>query len=343
MKQILFILLIILLTGCSTKYGVSIKSLKAAKVSDSAIKNISVLKFKNDDVGEASQIEQVLNTAQINGKKYFNVVDRNNLQAIINEKKLDYSGLVNVIHKGFGIHQVEALVIGKINVNSKKDTFFQEERIDRSRCSKYEYVKTKRGSYKYCVRYYHYHVNCKGREYHLQTSIKIVKVKNAKVIFAKTYDKSTYYKHCSDDNNVIPSKKDVNSILARDIANEFINDIAPHYVYFYTYLLDEIDVDMDSNDEDMFEASLKLIKLGRIQKANQVLLNLYRKYSQSYVLAYDLAITQESLGNIYKAKTLLLRAENLALKDGKVIDEIETAIKRVDNSIAELEKAKKQF
>ena len=340
---LLFFIIILFSTGCSTRYSVSIKALKAAKVTDPAIKNIAVLKFKNDDIGQSSQIEQALNNARIDGKKYFNVVDRNNLNTILKEKKLDYSGLVNVIHKGFGLKQVDSLVIGKVNVNSEKKTSFQEERVDRSRCSEYKYVKTKRGSYKYCVRYYHYKVSCKAKEYNLQTNIKVIKIKNSQIIFANTYDASAYYKHCTDDSRVLPDRKDVNSRLASNIARQFVNDIAPHYVHFYTYLLDDLDVDMKGNDEKLFEASLKFIKLNRIQKANELLSLLYKKYPTSYVLAYDLAITQESLGNIYKAKSLLLRAENLALAQGEVIKEIENGIKRVNSNIEEYNKAQKQL
>ena len=343
MKKILLLIFILFITGCSTRYSVNIKAIQAAKVSDPAIKNIAVLPFKHDTVSQSSQIESVLNNLYIDGHKYFNVVDRKDLKQILKEKKLDYSGLVNVINTKFGIKQVDSIIIGSVNVDKVSTSYFRAKRTDYNSCAEYRTVHYKNGkSSTYCVRHRTYTVPCTKKEYNLQTSIKILKVANAQTIFSKVYNESTFYTHCSDDRFTLPSKEEVNSRLAKYIAQKFIRDIAPHYVNYYVTLLDDLDVDID-DDEKLFNATLKLIKLNRIKKANQILVSLLNKYPNSYVITYDTAITYEALGKLDTAKRLLLKAENLSLKDGKVIEEIENALKRVNHNIQELKRAKKQL
>ena len=339
--RIIFLVFFLLFVGCSSRPMVTIKAIKASKVTNPAIRDIAVLPFKNDEVSQAQQIEAKLDNAYINGKKYFNVVDRENLKQLLKEQKLNDSGLVNAkkILK-LGINQIQSIVVGKVLVNSQTPTRFTEKRVDRSTCAQYRYVNTKRGSYKYCVKYRTYTVSCQGKEYHLKTQIKVLAIEGGNLIFANTYSKSSFEKHCSDDSFTLPDKITENTRLASYIAQDFVNDIAPHYVYFSTYLLDDLDVD---TNEDLFEASLKLIKANRIKKANKILLKLYKSSKPSYVISYDLALTYEALGNLEKALSLYEQAEDIAITQGEVLQDIEKAINRVKKNIQELKKARKQI
>lgn len=90
------ILLIFFGSGCAQK--IQLKAIKSAEISDGAIKNIGVLPFANDTISQSVKIDSALNHATINGEKYFNVIDRVHLEKIMVEKKLNDSGLVDLIN-----------------------------------------------------------------------------------------------------------------------------------------------------------------------------------------------------------------------------------------------------
>ena len=328
-------------SGCAQK--TTIKAIKAAKVTDTSIKNIGVMPFKNDNISQSSQVDSSISNVEIKGKKYFNLIDRNNIGKIMEEKKLNDSGLVDLINNesSIGLAQIETLVTGEVNVDDVSSVRFTEGRTDYSTCVQYAY--TKKGK-KYCNKYRKYNVSCKANTYKVKTKIKLIKISDASTTFANTYSASKKYKHCEDDNKVLPSKKDANTELAGSIAQALIKDIAPSYVYFKVTLLDSEDVDFNDKQEKLFENALDMIKLKRIKKANQLLHKLNNTLgSRSYVVLYDLAITEEALGNVKTAYNLLKRSEEISLETKGVVEEVAIAMKRVKNNLRELEKANRQL
>jgi len=334
------ILISLFISGCSQK--TQIKAIKSGKVLDNDIKYIGVSTFKNDNISQSSQIDSAISGVSIQGKKYFNLVDRKNIKKVMSEKSLNDSGLVNLVNNNstIGLKQMKALVTGDINLNSISSLKFKEERTDFDTCIKtYE----KKGK-TYCKEYKKYKVNCQSNQYDLQTKVKIIKIEDSSTLFAKTYKESSKHKHCSDDKNILPTKKSENSRLAGVIANRFILDIAPSYRYFNVVLLDDLDIDVTTRQENIFENSLKMIKYKRVKKANEMLLKLNNEVGEkSFVILYNLAIMQESLGNIQKAYQLLEKAENISLEKGDIIEEVSIAIKRVQNNLIEKEKVLKQM
>jgi len=298
--------------------------------------------FKNDDIAQASQVDSAISNVEIKGKKYFNLVDRENINKVLAEKKLNDSGLVNLIkdNTSDGLSQIETLVTGKVNVSDMSTSKFQEGRTDYSTCVQSYTRKGKR----YCSKYRTYNVDCQANTYNVKTKVKLIKISDASTTFADTYEASTKFKHCTDDSVVLPSKKEANSELAKIIAHKLVVDIAPSYVYFTVTLLDDADVDMNKKQEKLLDNALKMIKHKRIEKANEMLTKLNKQLnSSSYVVLYDLAVTEESLGNVEKAYKLLKKAEDLALETEGVVDEIAIAMKRVKKNIAEKNKANKQL
>jgi hypothetical protein len=327
-----------LFVGCSQK--IQIKAIKSAKVNDSFIKNIGVSSFKNDYISQASQIDSAISNVIIDGKKYFNLIDRKYIYQVISEKKLNDSGLVDLINdnNSEGLSQMEVLLVGEVNLDTVSSSKFVEERTDYTTCKKQYTNKGKT----YCIQYRNYNISCKANLYNVKTKIKLIKISNATTIFANTYDETITYKHCLDDKNILPNKKKVNSDLAQKIANRVIKDIAPYYVYFEVSLLDDIDIQLKDKEAKLFDNALTLIrKHKRIRKANEILTKLNNRLKgRSYVTLYNLSITEESLGNLDKAYNLIKKAENIALKKDKIIKEIIIAIKRIENSIEERKKVK---
>jgi hypothetical protein len=329
-----------LFLGCVQK--INIKAIQSSKIDDKSIRYIGVAPFGKDSVSQSDQIESSLDKIIFNNTKYFNLVDRKNIDKIMKEKRLNDSGLVDLIQddSSTGLSQIQTLITGKIMVNELSSKRYYEERTDYKSC-----VKSYRKNGKtYCSKYRTYNVSCRANLYTLKTYIKIIKISDAKTIFANSYQEDQKYTHCSDDSDMLPSKINVNTKSAKSIAQRLVLDIAPSYTYYEVELIDDEDVDLNDNQEKLFENALEMIKINRISKANKMLDTLNRQLQgKSYVVLYDLAVTFEALGDVDKSYQLLQLSEDIALQSDGVVDEIARAIVRVQKSINEKNRANKQF
>jgi len=328
-------------SGCAQK--TQVRAIQAAQISDPDIKDIAVVPFANDNVSQAVQINDALSNTIIKGQKYFNVVDRVNLEKIMDEKKLNDSGLVDIFtqESSSGLKQVKTLLTGEVSVDDVTALKYLEERSDYNTCI---VTTTDKNGKSYCTKYKTYFVNCQKNSYTLTSNVQFIKVDDGKIIFSKGFTKNTTLKHCTDDTDVLPSKKDINTQQAAQIANDLVQLVAPSYVEYSVTLLDDEDIKYTKEQSKQLEIALELIKNQRIEKANEILHLLNNELNnQSYTTLYNLAVTEESLGNLQKAYQLYQNGETLTLKKGKVIEEIAIALSRVKKSIDELEKANKQL
>ena len=338
-KLLFLSVLLFLIIGCAQK--TTIKAIKASQVTDKSIINIGVLPFTNDNIGQSSQIDSEISNIQINGKPYFNLIHRNNLQKIMSEKRLNDSGLVDLIKKRNtkGLSGIETLVTGKVNISDISSSNYIESRIS-NRCA--EYAKNKEGK-KYCIKYREYNVRCKSNTYTVNTKIKLIKVSNSVILFTNNYSASNTLSTCIDQNTVLLTKEAQNIKLAANIAKQLIKDIAPSYVYFKVVLLEDPDIDYTTKDKLLLKSSLALIKVKRVKKANELLKKLVKHTkNKSYVSVYNLAVTEEALGNIKGALALYIQAEDISLSS-KPQDEISQAIIRAEKNLNELNKVNQQL
>lgn len=328
-------------SGCAQK--IQLKALKSAEISDGAIKDIAVLPFINDTISQSIKIDSALQNLSINDAKYFNVVDRVHLEKIMTEKKLNDSGLVDLIHNDstVGLKEIRTLVTGEVALNSLQQSNYLEERTDYDTCL--VTLSDKNGN-KYCQKYRKYNMACVSNLYSVTTNVKFIKVANTKIIFSRSFSKSSQATHCADDNNVLPSKDVVNTNLASEIAENLISIVAPSYVYYEVTLLDDEDIGFTKENSKTLKTALELLKNKRVDKANEILKKLNNILeNKSYVVLYDLAVTEEALGNVYEAYELFQKAENIALEKNEVIEELSLAITRLKQNILEFEKAQKQL
>ena len=339
-NSVYLLLIVFFFLGCSQK--VQIKAIKSAKITNGSIKNIGVVAFENDSISQSVQINSAISNIKINNEKYFNLIDKKNIDLVLKEQKLNDSGLVNL--KGntiqTGLSQVETLVVGEVLINDKSISFFREQRTNYRICIKSYKKKGKT----YCERYRNYKVHCQTNKYTVKTKINLINTKNAEILFTDTYEASSKYRHCSDDYNILPTKTIENTKLAKIIANKLLKDIAPSYVYFTLTLLDELNIDVNDKQDLLFENALKMIEHKRILKANQMLKTLNTQVnSKSYAVLYNLAITEELLGDINQAYSFLKQAENIALETDNIVDEIVIYMKKMQDNLSEKIKANKQI
>jgi len=325
---ITLLVFIFLLSGCSQKVGV--KALMPAQVDRvSETKIIAVTDFTHDRVGLSRKIEAKLSNFQINNKKYFTVVSRNDINKVIQEQKLQNSGLVNDenIVKVGELIGAQAIISGNVSPVTKQDSYFYESRV---RCAD-----------KKCSKLLEYNVRCMKRLVGLSAEIRIVDVTKGDIIFADTLRRSSSFKHCADDSRAIPSKMMVAQRLADDMANDFTYKLTPHYKQFNVKLLEDPDLDYTDEQEKLLKVSLKYIEQGRYDKAERFLKELIDATNmKSYVAFYDLGVIKEAQGKYKEAKEYYEYADDLMVEP---VEEINEAVIRINSLIAKRKKTLEQL
>ncbi|MCD4668778.1 MAG: CsgG/HfaB family protein, partial [Sulfurimonas sp.] len=186
------VLVSLFISGCTQK--VRIKALEPAEIDRaSSMKRIAVLKFENDIVGLSAKIESNLAKHTIENKPFFTVLNRNDIDKIIDELNLQYSGLVDTstaVEAG-NLVGAQAIISGVVKNVSSRDSYFYEER---SKCID-----------KKCKETFKYKVSCKKRVIELSADIRMIDVQSSEIIYVKNMFESSEYERCYDESTEIPS------------------------------------------------------------------------------------------------------------------------------------------
>lgn len=321
-------LFVFFIAGCAQK--VNMRALEPAEIDRAAAtKKIAVASFSNDRVGLSGKIEAKLARFKIDNKSYFTIVSRNDFNRIVEEQKIQNSGLVNqeaVVEIG-NLIGAQAIVSGNVGRATSSDSYFYEKR---SRCAD-----------KKCKEYIHYKVRCKKRIIGLSAELRMVDISQGDIIYGDTMNKKATYKHCSDDSRALPSREMAAQDLAESIANSFIYKLTPHYRNFRVVLLEDPDLDYSDKQEKLLDVSLEYIEQGRFDKAERFLIDLIDSTdSQSYVAFYNLGVIKEAEGNYVEAKEYYENADNLMVEP---VTEINAAVIRINSLIDKRQRTQAQL
>ena len=339
MQYIFFSILLfsaLLTSGCASKQTLSIKTLEPAQVSTLADKkHIAVTRFQNDSIGLAGKIEASLADLKVGGKKYFTVINRQQINKILAEQKLQSSAMFDPttaarIGKLIG---VAAIITGEVSFATGTMRTYRKERKE---CLRYY----KDGSG--CAYWHFYNEPCHVTTATVAANMSIIDVQTAEVLYGDFYNKSYNADSCQNYDEKLLSKAQAINKLAEDIAREFALKLVPHYVYHRVTLLEELDVPNSTlTQEKEFENALRYIKAGRVKKAQRVLQKLLDEFNgDSAVVAYDLGVLKEALGKLEEAKRLYILADE---KSGEPVDEINRAIVRIEEEIQKRDEASTQL
>ncbi len=321
-------LFILFISGCAQK--VNMRALEPAEIDRAAAtKKIAVTNFNNDRIGLSGKIEAKLARFRIDNKSYFTIVSRNDFNRIVEEQKIQNSGLVDqetVVEIG-NLIGAQAIISGNVGRVTSQDSYFYE---GRSRCAD-----------KKCKELVYYKVQCKKRVVGLSAELRMVDISQGDIIYADTMNRSATYKHCSDDRRALPSREMAAQDLAESIANSFIYKLTPHYRNFRVALLEDPDLDYNDKQEKLLEVSLAYIEQGRFDKAEQFLVELIDSTdSQSYVAFYNLGVVKEAEGNYAEAKEYYENADNLMVEP---VEEINAAVIRINSLIEKRKQTQAQL
>jgi len=334
LKLLLLILILFLFSACSQK-RITVKTLYPSKMIEEKINTIYIENFTNDDVYQSLKIQKELTNKKIDGKKVFNVLNtptRNRNQITVK---------------------------GKVDSRLDYYTYYHRE-IDHRRCRIYEKISiqsNKKGDKKIkkvCKRYYIRSIPCETREYNLQTTIKVLKENSNEILFVKTYNKTKKINQCFRNHHhhyhrIYHDKREVNTTLAELIANDFINDISPHYVYFNLKIIDKLDdgyLSFTTNQSNRFKKITELLENKNLDLSLQELKKLDNEFNQkSYEVIYNMALIYEASLNLYEANKLYKKAKSLVTQVNNIdaIEFINRSILRVEKNLEEKIKAKSQL
>jgi len=315
-------------TGCSR--NVMVSALQPAQVDRAALaKRIAITPFKHDTAGVAGKIESALAATRIDGKPYFTVISRGDIDPIMQEQKLQHSGLLNeeeAVELG-EILGAQALISGHISTASSSDTRY---RAGRTKCLDNK-----------CKESYEYTVPCIKRKFILAAQIKMVDIQKGDIIFGDNLQNSSIHTHCADDQQILPSKAHGLDRLSGIMAHNFVYKLTPHYITYEVTLLDTPDIDYTSEQEEHLENALIYIEHQRYEKAERLLSRLLEESNdRSYVAAYDLGVLMELTGRFDEAEQLYFLADELTTEPIEALDD---AILRIKRSIADRDLAQRQI
>ncbi len=326
MKLVLGVLgIAVLFSGCAQK--VQIRALQPAQIARAAeTKKISVVDFLNDRVNLSGKIEAKIAQSKVDGKSYFTTISRKDFSQILNEQKIQNSGLIDpstAVQMGHVIG-AQAIISGDVSRPSMQDTNFYERR---TKCNK---------DHCWEVRVY-----CTRAVASLTAEIRMVDTARGDIIYADTLTRSGSWTHCSDDSRLIPSLSMASQGLAEDIGEEFVSKLAPHYVYFNVELLETADIDYSDRQKLLLKSSLEYIKANRFDKAETLLTQLIDSTAErSYVPLYNLGVVKEAQGKYSEAKALYMKADSLTIKP---VEQINVAINHIDSTIEQNRQALSQI
>ena len=193
---------------------------------------------------------------------------------IMAEQKLQSSELIDetTSSKVGKLIGAQAIISGEVASSNAESDYYMEER---ERCLKY--VKDKG-----CVKYRYYRVRCDITKAQVSANINVVDVETGLIIYADAISKEYSADSCrgaeenlvlvvleSDPINIL-SKSQALDRLTSGIADEFVRKLTPHYVYFSVELLDSMELDdATKEDERKLKFALKNIESGRMKKAGE--------------------------------------------------------------------------
>ena len=320
MKLLINIFLVIstlIISGCSSKQ-LTIKSLHASKIENEKIHTITIQKFYRDDVNQTISLTNKIANKTIDNKYIFLIKD-SGADAIL-------SG--DVINSSFNIYG------------------YSRTQTDYSRCRFYRY--NEKNKTKECIEYRIIDIPCEKREYNVTTNVILTKQSTNNIIFSKTYDKSNYEDICFDrySYRTFPDKYRMNSLIAEDIANDILDDISPHYLYYNIEIIDELDdkaTSFSSEQEKRFEKSAELIQSRNLDLAKNELEKLNNEFGRrNFEVLYNLGVIYEGFNQLQIANQFYNEARYLTF-DSEKLDLINFAILRTNENLEENIKAKSQL
>jgi len=301
MKKIVFLIILgLMVAGCSKKVLINVK--KPAQYNVSDIKRVAVLDFNGP--GESGRVVAGKFTNKLWRTQYFSVMERQELQKILEEHALQMSGVIDdstVVEFG-RILGVDGLFVGDVtsySVSEKRGSDRVKEKVWKG-----EYEKDDKGNFIYeksssgkKVKKKKYVEEFVRRSYINQSanvgvSFRLISVKTGEIRAGDSNSRSysqKYYLHKSK----VPPKEGVLENLSDQVLDKFIPLITPYNVRV-TKTFEE--------DNDAIDLGIDFAQKNLWDKARDIWQAEIQKDPANSAAHYNLGIAYEVFGELDKAE-----------------------------------------
>ena len=340
--RVILLFIVIFFVGCTQKNVNIYAVVKPNAVTSNKIKNIKIDKIKNDKTNLKAQITTKLLEVNNLIPNYFHINDENYTSILKGQETLKISDKFYIKKVQIDYEKPRCKVFLYPCKNIDNMTFCKTTPIiysikdfDKIKKKSYQnnqyilinnqiYKKTTKCKPKFA------NIKCEKKEINLYVTLNITD-KNNYPIFSKTYHKSTTDNPCKDIDEIYPNSERVYKSdldlenekyrLSNLIANEFIQDIAPHYTIFNTPIFEKLDIKTNDKDKKEFENIIDKFSNNNTYLFIPQMQSLLQKYPNSCVIKYDLAVMYVQTKNFQKAKNLLinLKCKNDDINENKNI------------------------
>jgi len=319
------------LSACAPK--ISVKVLEPAAVDAIASKKrVAIYPFANDSVALGGTIEALLAAYTIEGKPYFQALNRQSLEQLAQEHALQSSQMLDqkTAAEVGALVGAQVLIVGEVISADAKKGFYKE---DREKCLQ----KDKEGK---CLQFKHYKVTCHTLKADLAANISIVDVASAQSIYGDVLRHNYFADSCK--NGTIYSDSQALGALSKELAAAFVAKLTPSYRYQNVELLDSLEYDDATDDEEeQFAYAIEYIEAQRFEKAESLLRPLMESFEgKAWSVSYNLGVIREAQGDYEDAKRFYTLADDAMLAP---VDAINEAVVRIDTLIRKREHAKAQI
>lgn len=330
MKKLIALTAVAALLGCAPKVTTSVlMPSKAESVTD--FRNVAVLPFSGGYGAQITpSVESTLVTAEVNGMRYFKVADRQNLNRVISEQKLQVSGITDnsTAVKLGRLIGVQGIFTGTAELSTGSTSYTES----RTKCAGTD----SKGK---CISYYDTTVVCTKKRATVTLLPKLIDVSTGQVVYSDRITGEADSSFCQDSGVAPLAESELARDAVNDVLTEFRRQIAPYSVNVSLTLLTEKG-GLDGDGKDLLKSSLKFAEAGRMDRACAMWAEGITKYPKSPSMFFNLGLCRETEAKYPEALELYMKADALTDSPDKVIGR---GIDRAKERIADSEKLRKQL
>jgi len=304
---------IVLLAGCAGARVSQVVDVPARQSGMADSRKLAVFYFNGDIDGTVTaQVESYLSNINVRGVPYFQVLEREMLDKIMDEQRMvsssGYFDESDAVKLG-RLSGADTLVMGSASLPPASSRYYRKA-VDYcldKQCTK------KETRYKSCV----------DMSANVDLTLKAVSVQRGSIIFTQTYSGKASNTDCGERRS--KNETDLRNEAIGKILTSLRKDMAPYQVTLSIEFMDKDDI-MNSTTKAKLEGAMEYIKQKRVDRACEIFKDALAGDSNSPALYYNLGVCAEIEGELDKAEDLYKQSER---KSAKPIRLISDAINRV--------------
>lgn len=304
------------------------------------LRRVAVLPFDGPRGKEvAAELEASLSNITIDGKQYFEFIDRMSIDKVLKEMNLSMTGLVDATTavKVGKMTGAQGIYTGVITTARVSDNTYRE---NRTRCIRTVTKYDKNGkAYEVCGEQESYSVPCINREAIFSFTPKLINVETGRIAYANNLDGKAQSAACRDAATPLVDAQQLADQAKRTALEKIRKDIAPYYVQKKVRLMD--------SDEGATEPAAEKLKNGLDYAENNRFDRACELWGEARLISpkapavlYNLGVCRESMGNYEEALAFYTEADRQLGKPDKRITE---ALKNTKSSIEKQKRLKEQM